>query len=147
MKQVSILSIPNFFDTLTSLFGTIWWKRKRWWLTFENRTNEIGKEINAIIVILNKLLKIFSLIFLLEVCWNHFTQTTTTRRVFNETRFFWSRSTVIGPNFILTCVRALEKVPLCHYRVTASVIVYEKFRVKWDFSELFSSKTCWITRF
>ncbi len=41
----------------------------------------------------------------------------------------------------LNCGVLWEKGPDCRYGVTASVIICEKFRVKWDFSELSSSKT------
>ncbi len=39
------------------------------------------------------------------------------------------------------CIHDWEKGPSCWYGVRASVIIYEKYRIKWDFSELSGSKT------
>ncbi len=59
---------------------------------------------------------------------------------------------LIGRLYFITlpniCGKFSEKRgPSCRYGFTASMIIYEKFRIKWDFSELFSSKTLRDTRF
>ncbi len=41
----------------------------------------------------------------------------------------------------------IRKGLTCRYGVTTTVIICEKFRVKWDFFELSSSKTHWSMRF
>ncbi len=84
------------------LLVTTWWKRGRPLLKFKRRMNKIGKEISVMYVILNILLKFFSLIFLSGVCRCQFMQTATTRLFFNKIRSFRSRSISNEPNFILT---------------------------------------------
>ncbi len=53
----------------------------------------------------------------------------------------------ITKNILIQKGRALEKVLYGWYEVTANVVICEKFRVKWNFSVLSSSKSCWIMKF
>ncbi len=77
------------------------WREGRSFLIFESRMNKIGPEISVMNVILNKLLAIFSVMFLPAVCQYHFVWTATVRQVFNEIHSFWFRSIDNEPNIIL----------------------------------------------